>query len=250
MRMRSKFWALALLVSCSLAAAAPFFVFAATNPIQSSSLIDFELNVKLPTVSISTADITSGEAIALYVKGVYVFLVRAAAFFAVVMIAWGGFLWMTAAGEKGRVGEGQKIITNAIVGLVLALGSYTILYTINPKIKDLSAVNPTKITGRYIEAPPQPGVCCYAEVTITAPNGAILPAPVYTKKAHDISLDECKVEVKEKRRTGVVTGSDAFYCSKQGVRPSISRISLCWKNITGSHDTDPSPHCTTKTPLP
>ncbi|MBI2062533.1 MAG: hypothetical protein HYT64_02490 [Candidatus Yanofskybacteria bacterium] len=45
---------------------------------------------------------------------------------------YAGFIYLTAAGNTGRVGEAQSRMTNAVFGAVLLLSSYLILYTINP----------------------------------------------------------------------------------------------------------------------
>ncbi len=49
-----------------------------------------------------------------------------------VMIFYAGFIWLTAAGNTARISEARGHITNAVLGAVLLLSSYLILYTINP----------------------------------------------------------------------------------------------------------------------
>lgn len=39
---------------------------------------------------------------------------------------YGGFLWMTAGGEKGKVESAQMVIKNAIIGIVIVALSYAI----------------------------------------------------------------------------------------------------------------------------
>jgi len=43
-----------------------------------------------------------------------------------VLILYGGFLWMTAGGNEDQVGKAKKIITNAVVGLVIVMAAYAI----------------------------------------------------------------------------------------------------------------------------
>jgi len=43
-----------------------------------------------------------------------------------VIIIYGGFLWMTAGGNDERVGEAKKWIFGGIIGLVIILSSYAI----------------------------------------------------------------------------------------------------------------------------
>ena len=65
---------------------------------------------------------------------------------AVVMIVMGGIQYMTTELISGKE-EGKKRIMNAIFGLLLALGAYTLLYTINPDLlkTDLSSLAPVSI---------------------------------------------------------------------------------------------------------
>lgn len=51
-----------------------------------------------------------------------------------VMMFYAGVLWMTARGNTGQVSEAQKRMTNAVLGAILLLSAYLILYTINPNL--------------------------------------------------------------------------------------------------------------------
>ncbi len=72
----------------------------------------------------------SGSGFSAYLRILYVWGVAAASGLAVIMIMWGGVEYMTSAGGGG-VEEAKKRISSAVLGLILALGSYIILYTIN-----------------------------------------------------------------------------------------------------------------------
>lgn len=80
---------------------------------------------------------TSGIGLSAYLQQIYIWAVAAASGLAVVMIMWGGVEYMTSAGGGG-VEEAKKRISAALMGLLLALGSYVILNTIN---KDLLKLN-------------------------------------------------------------------------------------------------------------
>lgn len=43
---------------------------------------------------------------------------------ALLMFIWGGFQWLTSQGEPAKVTEGKKIMTAAIIGLVIVFSSY------------------------------------------------------------------------------------------------------------------------------
>lgn len=45
-----------------------------------------------------------------------------------VLIIYGGFMWMTAHGSEDKVSKAKNLITEAIIGLVIVLGAYLITY--------------------------------------------------------------------------------------------------------------------------
>jgi len=71
--------------------------------------------------------------LALFLSQVFQFGLAVAAALAVIMIVWGGIKIMTTDSWLGK-SEGKQTIYNAIWGLLLALVSWLILYTINPNI--------------------------------------------------------------------------------------------------------------------
>jgi hypothetical protein len=46
---------------------------------------------------------------------------------AVVIILYGGFVWLTAAGNEEKVSRAKKIITAAVIGLIIILAAYLIV---------------------------------------------------------------------------------------------------------------------------
>ncbi len=45
---------------------------------------------------------------------------------AIVIILWGGFVWLTSGGNEEKVGQAKQIITAGIIGLVVIFVSYAI----------------------------------------------------------------------------------------------------------------------------
>ena len=43
-----------------------------------------------------------------------------------VIIVWGGFLWMTARGNDQQVEKAKQLITSAVIGLIIIAGGYAI----------------------------------------------------------------------------------------------------------------------------
>ena len=75
-----------------------------------------------------------------YVAGVYRYATSVAGVIAGVMFVLGAFQYLTAGGDAGRVSKGRERITNAVIGLFLVLGAYTLLLTVNPDLVALRNV--------------------------------------------------------------------------------------------------------------
>lgn len=45
---------------------------------------------------------------------------------AVILVLWGGFKWMTAAGEESKIDEAKKLMGAGVVGLIIILAAYAI----------------------------------------------------------------------------------------------------------------------------
>ncbi|MBI4457404.1 hypothetical protein HY633_00380 [Candidatus Uhrbacteria bacterium] len=101
-----------------------------------------ELSIPIPTIKFSDIQITSqGEKrtidipwIGDYIAGVYRYAVSVAGVIAAVIMMIGGFQYLTAGGDAGRVTQGKERIQNALIGLFLSLGVYIILNAINPDL--------------------------------------------------------------------------------------------------------------------
>ncbi|MFH1412793.1 MAG: NlpC/P60 family protein [bacterium] len=76
-----------------------------------------------------------------YVKGIYQYGIMIIGIFAAVTFIIGAVIWIAAAGNPSRIGEAKSWMTSSILGLVLALSSYLLLYTINPELLILKPIN-------------------------------------------------------------------------------------------------------------
>lgn len=116
----------------------------------------------LPCISGVSTGCTPGETqptidINSYILYIYKFAIAAAVFLAIVMIIWGGFLYITSEVPFIK-SNGREKIESAIFGLIMVLSSYLILLTIDPRLvnidsrippiiisdKDLNSVNAFK----------------------------------------------------------------------------------------------------------
>jgi len=102
--------------------------------------LKIKLNVPIPGLEeFSQGEgITVGkDTVAKYIGGLYKFFIGIAGIVAVFMIVFGGVIWLFSGGSSERIGKAKEYILGAVFGLLLAVGSYTILYTINPSLVTL-----------------------------------------------------------------------------------------------------------------
>lgn len=45
---------------------------------------------------------------------------------AVVIVLWGGVLWMTAAGNEEKVGQAKKVLFSGLIGLIIILSAFAV----------------------------------------------------------------------------------------------------------------------------
>jgi len=57
------------------------------------------------------------------------------------LMVYAGYLWMTAQGEESQIEKAKKIVTSAIIGLILTMSAYAITALITTKFSS-SAKNP------------------------------------------------------------------------------------------------------------
>lgn len=52
-----------------------------------------------------------------------------------VLMIYGGFLWMTARGDESAIEKAQKIISAAVVGLVVIMAAYAITFFVTSRLE-------------------------------------------------------------------------------------------------------------------
>lgn len=107
----------------------PLVVFAQT---------DYTLLAPLPGGS---EQIPAGtEGFVTYISQLFTFLLSAAAILALVMLVIGGLQYLGSAGNPQMISDAKGRITNALLGLLLAVAAWLILITINPALVSLNFV--------------------------------------------------------------------------------------------------------------
>jgi len=84
----------------------------------------------IPGMSLNITSNTLGEFIIVFYK----WSIGAIAFLAVIMIMIAGFRWMTAAGSAPQITQAKDQINSALIGLILAIGAYSLLSFLNPAL--------------------------------------------------------------------------------------------------------------------
>lgn len=106
------------------------------------------LAINIPTVHLSNYAVNESGGlrtidvpwIAQYASGVYSYAVSIAGLLAGVMLVIGGFQYVTAGGDTGRVAKAKDRIKDAFIGLVLVFGAFLVLTTVNPSLVSLETL--------------------------------------------------------------------------------------------------------------
>lgn len=207
------------------------------------------LTIPIPTVSFSkvskTGEYLSVPWLAEYFGGIYRYASGVVGIIAGTMIIVGGFQYLTG-GSSDRISAARQRIQNATIGMLLVLGAYVLLATVNPalvepaalrvfSIKRADALPPPKEKERVIEsalvaavvapsggatatgtttegaapgAPPAPGV---AKAGLGTNCGASGKYPFFPPKAPCSGADNCEQVLCENKNfkppTGVPTAN-------------------------------------------
>ena len=111
-----------------------------------ASAVNWEPLVPIPGIP------ATGVNLSTYLIGIYNFLLSIVGIVAVMMLIIGGIRYITSAGNQAAAADAKDIITNAIVGLLLALLTWVFIATINPDAlylkKPGSTFAPTPVVGQ------------------------------------------------------------------------------------------------------
>lgn len=99
----------------------------------------------IPSTTIPGSEFVAGDentyidssSLGKYILAIYDYSVSLVSVLAVVMIMFGGYKWIFAAGNASSIASAKSTIFSALIGLALVLGSYMLLNTINPALTSL-----------------------------------------------------------------------------------------------------------------
>ena len=107
-------------------------LFFSLNTVQ-AQMGDYNVLTPLPGTTKSCAGSVCKTDLSTYLPNMFNLMVGIAAGLAFIMITLGGITYATSDALSGK-SQGKEWVTNAITGLLVVIGAYVILYTINPQI--------------------------------------------------------------------------------------------------------------------
>ena len=125
-----------------------FIVFVPLRIINADN-IKFTPSVPLPGAK---ETITVGSnSLAEYFRNIYRFAMGIVGILATVVMMYGGIRWITAGGSPEAISDAKAWITAALTGVLLMLGTYTILYLVNSDLVNFRPVKLEKVEDTPIE---------------------------------------------------------------------------------------------------
>lgn len=215
-----------------------------------------QLEIDIPTVNFTEKIFgqTSGEDtvfsvpyLALYINGVYKYGIGFGALFATIMIIYAGFTYMASFGNAKAIAGAKETATNAVLGLLLLLSVYTILYVINPDLTNMKAFQ--------IAAPKQEiffveqegfnetsdGEIFAKTITSITPGtlpdykqGAYESTKYLGKNGEEIKCEDGSIDNLRKSGCGVMSGTEVL--NHAGIKITPEEFAA-WASQIGAHET-------------
>lgn len=149
---------------------------------------------KVPVGEIGNDGYVSSTLLAKYIEAIYNYGLGIGGVLATVMLMVSGLIWLTSAGDSGKIDQAKKLMTGSIVGMVLLYGAFLLLNTINPdlvKMKGVRVIGIDKVSEEII-------YCCHPK------NGSL--------KAFVKTIDGKKVFVNSTDITNISAGDPYAGC--------------------------------------
>ncbi len=82
----------------------------------------------------STSGVESGTALAAIIGGIINVLLSVLGVIFLALTVYGGYIWMIARGDEGKVEQAKNTITRSVIGLVIILAAYAISRFVVPAL--------------------------------------------------------------------------------------------------------------------
>ena len=151
-----------------------------------------------------------------FIRNFYFFSIGASILVATVMIMIGGMIWVTSAGNTTRVSTARDFITQAIIGVILLLGAYTILQVIRPSYVTLESPLLPEL-GTFVTCVSKDKICQPSEIKqCTGKDSALKGKPFPTADGKGLRPCCTSPEVQNDRSTKCGEGSVCATIDAQG----------------------------------
>ncbi|HEX9664777.1 MAG TPA: Ig-like domain-containing protein [Patescibacteria group bacterium] len=111
----------------------------------------------------------------------------------VILVLYGGFVWMTSGGNEERVSQARKILTGAAIGLVIVISAYAITSFIISRLAEVTGAPQAGVSSEFPGFPPgfSPGEAFL--VRSASPVGAVPIRNVKVRVLFNRSVDQVSV---------------------------------------------------------
>lgn len=129
---------------------------AATAPAQEQPFVPVtpQLGVPIPGLTFTPATREGGVVtvpfLAQYINAAYRYAVSVILVIAIIMVVWGGFRFLLGSASVGNISKAKEVIRDAVVGMLLVIGAYIILQTVNPATTELRSLELSSIVEQQI----------------------------------------------------------------------------------------------------
>jgi len=138
-----------IVFACSLALACTALPAAANE-------VKFSPQVSIGDFQEDAAQTVEPDTLGRYIHEIYKYAIGIVGVVSAVVIMFGGVMWIMAGGNASKIDDAKTWIGAALIGLVLALFSYTILKTVNPDLVRIQSIDIKNIKDKPI-------TCCHPE---------------------------------------------------------------------------------------
>lgn len=164
-----------------------------------------------PTACITQGNCTLNDMVNLVIQAVQ-WILGITGSLALLMFVYGGFVWLTAGGVEERVTKGKTIFKNAVVGIAIAFGAWTLIQFGLQAIGFKKAFQPYQKTSMHLVTPVYAAGACGCD-----PSKA---EAAFTAE----SIEECCTQCGKTPPEGVVWENTAQICpavtgGKAGITP-------------------------------
>lgn len=97
---------------------------------ETTSFTEFTGTLSAPDASQYAPGLSQNQDLRTFIKNVVNFALGFLGLIAVVIIIYGGFLYVTAAGNEEQAGKGKKAITYPLIGIIIILSSFALVNTV------------------------------------------------------------------------------------------------------------------------